>query len=380
MRRLRKGIGERGRVREHVLFYYNDDNIACADKGQRERNTDTMTANSHARYSRQTLFKPIGPDGQRKISASRVLIVGMGALGTVLASHMVRAGVGMLRMADRDYVELSNLQRQMLYDEEDAALALPKAVAAERKLARVNSGVRLEPVVTDVTAVNAEMLLDGIDLVLDGTDNFRTRLLLNDACFRRGIPFLYGGAVSAQGMTAMLIPGETCCLRCLIGSGEGGGQTCDTVGVIAPIVDIVASFQAVEALKYMVGDAEARRGGLLSLEVWHYQTMNLKLPGPKPDCPTCGLRRYPALEAGSEEVSTLCGRETVQIDARKPLNLEKWERLLSASCNVDRNPFLLRAELPEGERLVLFPDGRVLVQGTEDPIRARSLFDRYIGS
>jgi molybdopterin/thiamine biosynthesis adenylyltransferase len=340
-----------------------------------------MAITPNQRYSRQMLFAPIGPEGQRKISSSRVLIVGMGALGTVLASHMVRAGVGTLRMVDRDYVEPSNLQRQMLYDEEDVAQSLPKAIAAGRKLARINSDVLLTPIVSDVTALNAEKLMDDIDLVLDGTDNFRTRLLLNDACFKRGIPFVYGGAVSAQGMTAMLVPGETCCLRCLIGSGEsGGGQTCDTVGVIAPIVDIVASFQAVEALKYMVGDADARRGELLSLEVWHYHTMNLKLPESKKNCPTCQLKEYPALTADAEEAATLCGRETVQIQGVRPFDLERWEQRLAPSCSVSRNPFLLRAELPEGERLVLFPDGRVLVQGTEDPTRARTLYDRYIGS
>lgn len=340
-----------------------------------------LTHDSLARYSRQTLFAPIGPEGQRRIGESRVLIVGMGALGTVLSSHMVRAGVGTVRMVDRDYVESSNLQRQMLYDEDDVAQTLPKAEAAARKLARINSGVRLEPIVSDVTPVNVEQYMEGIDLVLDGTDNFRTRLLLNDACFKRGVPFVYGGAVSAQGMTAMLVPGETCCLRCLIGSGDGGGgQTCDTVGVIAPIVDIVASFQAVEALKYMVGDVEARRGGLLSLEVWHYQAMNLKLPGGRSDCPTCGRREYPALSVEAAEAATLCGRDTVQIQGVRPLDLAKWELRLAPSCAVKRNPFLLRAELPEGERLVLFPDGRVLVQGTEDPSRARSLYDRYIGS
>jgi molybdopterin/thiamine biosynthesis adenylyltransferase len=335
---------------------------------------------TYDRYSRQTLFSPIGLEGQKKISAAHVLLVGMGALGTVLASHMVRAGVDTLRMIDRDYVELTNLQRQMLYDEEDAAQSLPKVVAAQRKLAKINSLVRLDPIVADVTAVNVESLLEGIDLVLDGTDNFRSRLLLNDACFKRGIPFIYGGAVSAQGMTAMLIPGETCCLRCLIGSGEGGGgQTCDTIGVIAPIVDIVASFQAVEALKWMSGAVAARRGTLLSLEIWHYQSFNVKLPEPKKDCPTCRLKEYPALTVGEDTVSTLCGRETVQIQGLRPVDLERWEQRLEPSCRVSRNPFLLRAELPEGERLVLFPDGRVLVQGTEDPTRARSLYDRYIG-
>jgi adenylyltransferase/sulfurtransferase len=335
----------------------------------------------HERYSRQTLFAPIGPEGQRRLFASRILIVGMGALGTVLASHMVRAGVGTVRIVDRDYVEWSNLQRQMLYDEDDAAQSLPKVEAARRKLARINSDVAVEAFVDDVTPHNAEVLAEGVDLVLDGTDNFRTRLLMNDVCFKRGIPLVYGGAVGARGMTAMLVPGETCCLRCLLGDGGGGeGQTCDTVGVIAPIVDIVASYQAVEALKYLVGDTEARRGGLLSLEVWHYQAMNIKLPAPREECPTCRLHAYPSLNDFGQDVTTLCGRNTVQFQASRPFDLAQWEARLAPSCIVSRNPFLLRAELPEGERLVLFPDGRVLVQGTEETVRARTLYDRYIGS
>lgn len=340
-----------------------------------------MNMKSQDRYSRQTLFAPIGPEGQRRIAASRILIVGMGALGTVLASHMVRAGAGTVRLVDRDYVEWSNLQRQMLYDEDDAAQSLPKVEAARRKLMRINSGVTLETVVADVTPLNAEALVEGVDLVLDGTDNFRTRLLLNDVCFKRNIPLVYGGAVGARGMTAILVPGATCCLRCLLGGGGGGeGQTCDTVGVIAPIVDIVASYQTVEALKYLVGDTAARRGGLLSLEVWHYHSMNLKLPEPRRDCPTCRLQTYPALTDLEAEASTLCGRDTVQFQATRPFDLAQWEATLAPSCTVSRNPFLLRAELPEGERLVLFPDGRVLVQGTEELVRARTLYDRYIGA
>jgi len=334
-----------------------------------------------SRYSRQMLFKPIGPEGQRRIAASAVLVAGMGALGTVLASHMVRAGVGMLRIVDRDYVELSNLQRQMLFDEEDAARMLPKAVAAQAKLAKINSDVRLEALVEDMSPANIERIVDGVDLVLDGTDNFRTRLLLNDACFKRGIPFVYGGAVGSHGMTAMLVPGETCCLRCLIGSAEAGaGQTCDTVGIVAPVVDIVASFQAAEALKFLAGDRQARRDSLLTLDVWHFQCLNIRLPAPKPDCPTCGLKIYPALSEEEPDAAVLCGRDTVQICGGRPLDLNQWEAHLARSCTVSRNPFLLRADLPEGERLVLFPDGRVLVQGTDNPARARSLYDRYIGS
>ena len=334
------------------------------------------------RYSRQMRFAPIGARGQARLGASGVLIVGMGALGAVLASHMTRAGVGLVRFADRDYVEKSNLQRQMLYDEDDAASGLPKAIAAERKLARVNSEVRLEPVVADVTAANVEALMEGVDVVLDGTDNFRTRLLLNDACFRHGVPFVYGGAVSSQGMTATFVPGETSCLRCLIGSEpDGAGQTCDTIGVVSPIVDIVASFQAVEALKLLVGDAESRRRSLLSLELWRHQLFEMRLAPPKASCPTCGeAPTFPSLEIEADDATTLCGRETVQIRAPRPFELDRLEARLSAVCPaVERNPFLLRATLPEGERLVLFPDGRALVQGTEDIGRAKSLFDRYIG-
>jgi adenylyltransferase/sulfurtransferase len=326
-------------------------------------------------------FAPIGAAGQERLGASSVLIVGMGALGAVLASHMVRSGVGLVRFADRDYVEKSNLQRQMLYDEDDAAAGLPKAVAAQRKLSRINSSVRLEPVVADVTATNVEELLAGVDVVLDGTDNFRTRLLLNDACFKHGVPFVYGGAVSSQGMTAVFVPGETSCLRCLIGSDpDGGGETCDTIGVVSPIVDIVASFQAIEAIKLLVGAAEARRRGLLSLEIWRHQVFEMKLAPSKPGCPTCGaLPSYPSLDSVESETTTLCGRETVQVRASRPFDLDRLAERLAPVCAVERNPFLLRATLPEGERLVLFPDGRTLVQGTEDVVRAKSLYDRYIG-
>ncbi|MEX2415285.1 MAG: ThiF family adenylyltransferase [Paenibacillaceae bacterium] len=341
-----------------------------------------MSEQPFERYSRQMLFAPIGPEGQSSLSHAHVLIVGMGALGTVLANHMVRAGVGMLRMVDRDYVETTNLQRQMLYDEDDVEQALPKVIAAKRKLTKINSVVQLEAEVVDVSAYNVEALLEGIDLVLDGTDNFQTRMILNDACFKKYIPLVYGGAVSSRGMTAIFIPGQTSCLRCLIGSveGEGDGQTCDMIGVIGPIVDIVASFQAVEALKYMVGAFSAQRYSLLTLEVWQHQIFNMKLPESKNDCPTCQLKLYPSLNLRESQTATLCGRDTVQIKGPKPIELEQWKHKLSQVCKVNLNPFLLKAELPEGERLVLFSDGRVLIQGTEDVIRARTLYDRYIGS
>ncbi|QAY68428.1 ThiF family adenylyltransferase [Paenibacillus protaetiae] len=326
-------------------------------------------------------FAPIGPEGQAKLAASAVCIVGMGALGTVLANHLVRAGVGLVRIVDRDFVERSNLQRQMLYDEEDAAQGLPKAIAAQRKLQRINSDVRIDAIVADVTARHISRLLDGIDLVLDGTDNFETRFLLNDACFREGIPFVYGGAVSSQGMSALLVPGETPCLRCFIQTADSGGQTCDTIGVIAPVVDIVASYQAVEAMKVLIGAHSARRNTLVTFDVWSNRHFEMKLGEPSADCPCCGLKQYPALqEQEAEGAVSLCGRSTVQITGRKALQLSEWqERLKPAAVKTELNPYLLRVELPEGERLVLFPDGRVLVQGTDDPVRAKTLYARYIG-
>lgn len=340
-----------------------------------------QTDETSSRYSRQMLFKPIGPAGQRKLAERSVLIVGMGALGTVLANHMVRAGVGHVRFVDRDYVEASNLQRQMLYDEEDAAQSIPKAVAARQKLAKVNSAVKLDEIVADVTVDNIEQLLDGVDLVLDGTDNFQTRYLLNDACFKYGIPFVYGGAVASRGMSAIFVPGQTACLRCLIQPTEGSGETCDTIGVIAPIVDIVASYQTAEAMKHLVGDTSSRRNSLVTMDIWHNHYYEMKLPSPRSDCPVCSGQHYPALErydTGSDATS-LCGRETIQIRARSSFDLAYWRVQLEAVADVQANPFLLKAALPEGERLVLFPDGRALVQGTEDIVRAKTLYARYIG-
>lgn len=333
------------------------------------------------RYSRQMLFAPIGDQGQRKLSESSVCVIGMGALGTVLANHMVRAGVGRVRIVDRDYVEKSNLQRQMLYDEDDVNEGYPKAIAAERKLRRINSDVRIEAVVADVTVHNIDELLDGMDLVLDGTDNFQTRFLLNDACFRKGIPFTYGGAVSSRGMSAILVPGKTPCLRCFLTPGDSGGQTCDTIGVIAPVVDIVASYQAVEALKYLVAADQARRNSLVTFDLWSNYYYEMKLREAKKDCPCCQLEEYPALQVTeTDSTVSLCGRSTVQISGHGPLDLGQWrKRLEPAAVKVELNAYLLKAELPEGERLVLFPDGRVLVQGTEDIVRAKTLYARYIG-
>jgi molybdopterin-synthase adenylyltransferase len=338
------------------------------------------------RYSRQMLFAPIGEKGQVAIRNAKVAIVGLGALGTVLSNHMTRAGVGYLRLIDRDFVEASNLQRQMLYDEADAAAATPKAIAAAQRLRRINSEVELEPHVTDFNHTNAEALLHGMDLVLDGTDNFSVRFLINDVCVKAGIPWIYGGAVSSRGVTMNVIPGVTPCLRCLYARPPAPGtmDTCDTAGVIAPIIDIVASYQTTEALKLIVGDHDRLRKGMTQFDLWfnHYTDIDLS-GGRRSDCPCCVQRQFEFLDAiyEGETVQSLCGRNTVQIAPVRPIKLELpmiAERLKPYGL-VEISPFLLRFQANDTIKLVLFPDGRTLVQGTDDPAEAKKYFNQYFG-
>jgi adenylyltransferase/sulfurtransferase len=336
------------------------------------------------RYSRQILFSPIGEAGQQKLLSSRVAIVGMGALGTVLANHMVRAGIGFVRIIDRDFVEASNLQRQMLYDESDAQQGLPKAAAAAEKLRLINSGVIVEPVIADLSWQNAEQLLSDVDLVLDGTDNFEVRFVINDVCVKHNLPWIYGGGVSAHGMTVTVRPGATPCLRCLFESAPAPGttQTCDTAGVIGPLIHIVASFQAVEAMKILVGDNASLRPTMLNVSLWdHYLSEVNVSKARSSECPCCGQGNYEYLypRAGSE-TSTLCGRDTIQISPAKSiqLDLDALESRLTPLGTVEKNKFLLRFRTGE-QRLVVFADGRTLVQGTNDPAVARSLYAKYIG-
>jgi molybdopterin/thiamine biosynthesis adenylyltransferase len=340
----------------------------------------------HDRYSRQTLFAPIGPDGQARLIAARVAIIGMGALGTVLANHMVRAGVGYVRLIDRDFVEPSNLQRQMLYDEADAAALKPKALAAADHLRRVNSLVTIEPHVVDLNSTNAEQLLDGIDVVLDGSDNFAVRFLVNDVCVKLGIPWIYGGAVSARGVTTTIVPGVTACLRCLFGqpTEPGTTATCDTAGVIGPIIHVVASYQATEALKFIVQDEQHRSPDMVQLDLWHNQFTSINIAkARRPDCPCCAAKRFDYLDAylDGETLQSLCGRNSVQIHPVTPhkLNLNEWALRWQAIGPVEANPFLIKLHLPDDRRLILFADGRVMVQGTADLTVAKSLYSRYIG-
>jgi molybdopterin/thiamine biosynthesis adenylyltransferase len=310
----------------------------------------------------------------------------MGALGTVLANHMVRAGVGFVRIIDRDFVEPSNLQRQMLYDEEDARQHLPKAVAASEKLKRINSEVEIQPVVADLTPFNAESLLTDVQLVLDATDNFQVRYLINDVCVKHGIPWVYGGAVSAKGVFTAIRPGTTPCLRCLFPEAPNPGEmpTCDTAGVIGPIIHIVASYQAAEALKLLAGATDALNPFLEHFDVWENQHQQIRVSkARRPDCPTCGRREFSYLSPESQEgmAVSLCGRDTVQISpaADAALDLDRLEERLAPLGEVERNKFLLRFHA-EPYTLVVFPDGRVLVQGTDDISLARSLHAKYIGA
>ncbi|WP_280768445.1 ThiF family adenylyltransferase [Salipaludibacillus daqingensis] len=336
---------------------------------------------SLGRYSRQMLFQPIGEEGQKKLLLSKVLIVGMGALGTVVANHLARAGVGNLVFCDRDYVEMSNLQRQTLFDEDDVEQFLPKAVAAEKKLRKLNSDIKIEGHVTDIASHNIEEFMEGVDVIVDGTDNFQTRYLINDVAYKYGVPFIYGGAVSSRGMGATFIPGKTSCLRCLFPTHDSSGQTCDTIGVLSPVVDIVASLEALTCLKLLTGNEEEVANELMTFDVWKNHHFSMKLGSANDQCPTCQLKEFPNLtQSDQDQVTTLCGRDTVQVVNASPFDLKEWEEKFdSLAKKTKRTPFLLRVHLYEGETFVLFPDGRTLIQGTEDVSRAKSLFSKYIG-
>jgi molybdopterin/thiamine biosynthesis adenylyltransferase len=338
------------------------------------------------RYSRQILFSPIGESGQRKLNSAKAAIVGMGALGTVLANHMARAGVGYIRLIDRDFVEASNLQRQMLYDEQDAEDYVPKAEAAARRLRLVNSQVTIESHVIDLNSTNAESLLGGVDVVLDGTDNFAVRFLINDTCVKLGIPWIYGGAVASRGVALTIIPGQTPCLRCLFPQAPAPGttETCDTAGVIGGIIHVVASFQATEAFKLLVGDTEHLNPGMQQWDLWFNQFSSINVSSArKKNCPACVHREFDYLNLAIEgnTIQTLCGRNSVQINPVEAalFHLDDWEMRLKPLGFVERNRFLLRFHVNSELTMVLFPDGRVLIQGTNDPTLAKSLYSRYIG-
>ena len=333
------------------------------------------------RYSRQVLFHGIGAEGQRRLAAARVAIMGCGAIGSAVASLLARAGVGTLRIIDRDYVEPSNLQRQTLFDENDAAESVPKAVAAARKIAAFNSEIVVEPEVADLTPANIATLLAGADLVLDGTDNFETRYLVNDYAVQNGMPWLYAAAVASYAATMSILPGETACLACIFpASPRGVVETCDTSGILNSAVNLVASLAATEALKLLVGAREQLRRTLLSIDVWTNERSEISTAHPRPDCQTCGEREFIHLEGKGRPHITLCGRNSVQIHEReRPIDFAEMAERLKPHGTVRHNDFVLKF-LRDDYEMTLFPDGRAIIKGTSDTAVARSLYARYVGS
>ena len=333
------------------------------------------------RYSRQVLFPGIGRDGQRKLAAARVALVGCGATGSALASLLTRAGVGSIRIVDRDYVEPSNLQRQSLFDESDAAQSLPKAVAAARKIAAFNSQIIVEPQVADLVPANVESLLEGMQLILDGTDNFETRYLLNDFAVKASLPWIYTAAVGSYGVTLNVLPGKTACLACLFPDlPHGTLETCETAGILNSAVNLAASIAATEAFKVLVGaDAWVRRT-LLSFDVWSNQHAEVRAEDPRPGCRACGDREFLHLAGAGRAHITLCGRNSVQIHERhRPIDFSEVSQRLKPHGAVRHNDFVLKF-WPEPYEMTLFPDGRAIIKGTTDTAVARSLYARYVGS
>ncbi len=333
------------------------------------------------RYSRQVLFHGIGAEGQRRLASARVAIVGCGATGSALASLLARAGVGTLRIIDRDYVEPSNLQRQSLFDENDAAESVPKALAAARKIAAFNSGIVVEPQVADLTPANVASLLANSDLVLDGTDNFETRYLVNDYAVEQGRPWIYAAAVGSYGVTMDVLPGETACLVCVFPAPPRGVvETCDTSGILNSAVNLVASVQATEALKLLVGARDRLRRTLLSFDVWTNERSEISTACPRADCQTCGEREFIHLEGKGRPHITLCGRNSVQIHEReRPIDFAAMTERLKPHGTVRHNDFVLKFWREDYE-MTLFPDGRAIIKGTTDTAVARSLYARYVGS
>jgi molybdopterin/thiamine biosynthesis adenylyltransferase len=333
------------------------------------------------RYSRQMLFRGVGPEGQSKLAAARIAVVGCGATGSALASLLARAGVGTIRIIDRDYVEPSNLQRQALFDEADATESLPKAIAAARRIAAFNSQIVIEPRVADLTPANIEALLQDIPLVLDGTDNFETRYLLNDFAVQHGLPWIYTAAVGSYGVTLNVLPGKTACLACIFpDQPRGAFETCETAGILNSAVNLAASVSATEALKLLVGASDRLRRTLLSFDVWLNQRTEIAAAKPRLGCRACGQHDFIHLAGEGRPPITLCGRNSVQIHERqRPVDFAEMNQRLRPHGSVRYNDFVLKF-LRDPFEITLFPDGRAIIKGTTDTAIARSLYARYVGS
>lgn len=347
---------------------------------------ETSSDPALSRYTRQMRYPPIGLEGQKKLLASRALVIGCGALGSVIANTLARAGVGKLRLVDRDFLELNNLQRQVLYDEADVAAGLPKAIVARDRLSKINSQIEIEAHVTDVSHTNILGLCEGVDCIVDGTDNFETRFLINDAALKRHIPWVYGGCIGAEGQTLTILPGETPCLRCIMPEPPppGSTPTCDSAGILGTIIGVVASMQANEALKILSGHREVISRTWNVFDLWDNTSRQIKLDSfqPSRDCPACSGREYPWLsgQRGSQ-TAILCGRNSVQLSfpGREPISLEQLADKLAAVGAVTRNRYLVRASV-EPYQITVFPDGRAVIGGTEDVAEARSVYAKFVGN
>lgn len=339
------------------------------------------------RYIRQMRFQPFGDSGQEQLAKSRVLVCGCGALGSILANTLTRAGVGHTRIVDRDFLELNNLQRQVLYTEQDVDDGLPKAIAAQRHLERINSSIEIEAIVADVSSANILDLADGVDCIVDGTDNFETRFLINDASVQTGIPWVYGGCIGAEGQTMTILPNETACLHCLMQAGPpppGTTPTCDSAGILSMIINVIASIQACEAIKILSGNLEAISRKLQVFDIWENRIRQIDLSALRNgnNCPACNNREFAWLngEMGSQ-TAVLCGRNAVQLSfpEHSGVSLDELKEKLQTVGQVTCNSFLLKLAV-EDVAVTVFPDGRAIVQGTEDESKARSIYAKYIGN
>jgi len=339
---------------------------------------------SSERYSRQILFNGIGKEGQERLLNSRVVIIGCGALGSAQAEALARAGVGYLRIIDRDFVEFSNLQRQTMFTESDAAERLPKAIACANRIREINSDIAAEPEVADVNHSNIERFISDVDVVLDGTDNFATRYLINDGCVKHEVNWVYGAAVGSYGVTMTIRPHETPCLRCIFPEAPpaASAPTCDTAGVIMPIISIVASVQVTEALKLLTARIGDLHNSLMQFDVWRNEWRKISIGKPLSDCPTCGLGEYETLNAEARDfAAVMCGRHAVQISPTDSvhIDLDALRRKLESSGDVKANDYLVRFRTGEYE-LTIFQDARSIIRGTDDIATARSLYSKYIGN
>ncbi len=344
-------------------------------------NDPTKLDDHKERYSRQVLFRGIGAEGQKKLAEARVVVVGCGATGSAVAMLLARSGVGTLRIIDRDYVETSNLQRQTLFDESDAAESLPKAVAAARRIAAFNSQIVVEPQVADLVPGNVDELLRETDLILDGTDNFETRYLVNDYAVKHSRPWIYAAAVGSYGVTLNVVPGQTACLACIFpDSPTGAVETCETSGILNSAVNLIASIEATEAMKFLVVTPERIRKTLLSLDVWRNDRAEIAADHPREGCRACGKKDFVHLAGEGRPHITLCGRNSVQIHERhRPIEFAEMSERLQAHGPVRHNDFVLKF-WHEPYEMTLFPDGRAIIKGTTDPAVARSLYARFVGS